>query len=293
MKYEPRLRTFVEDDYKYEDHLNFKKQIEDQKYNRMLLELEHQFKLNQEVIAFLTKDEAIAYMKTLDHNFYNSWKNNIKTIYSYTDPVSSFAGNIHDSIGMARIANDLRSFGVDATEYFGKDGKRYIRLSGYPGVRDYLNATRYLANNQRIVSFGVGTLGIEAGISQGARFGIVFSAAYRLVELILKDEYGLVDLFVNLTMDGAKLAVSIGVASAANTFIVAPLLTIGWSLLAVSLGVFALGIGVSFALYWLDDHFKISESIIKNLKNGKRNNIPVGTPTADQFFNMWGRYSRG
>ncbi|WP_242689571.1 hypothetical protein [Photorhabdus cinerea] len=231
-------------------------------------------------------------MKTLDHNFYNSWKNNIKTIYSYTDPVSSFAGNIYDSFGVARVVNDLRSFGVEATEYFGKDGKRYIKLSGYPGVRNYLNATRYLANNPRIVSFGVGTLGIEAGISQGARFGIVFSAAYRLVELIFKDEYGLVDLFVNLTIDGAKLAISIGVASTANTLIVAPLLAVGWSLMAVTLGVFLLGVGVSFALYWLDDHFKVSETIIKNLKNSNRKVNP--TPYhPDQLFNMWGRFSRG
>ncbi|MBS9440976.1 hypothetical protein EAE89_04280 [Photorhabdus heterorhabditis] len=58
------------------------------------------------------------------------------------------------------------------------DGRKYIKLSGYPGVRNYLNTTRYLANNPQIVSFGVGTLGIEAGIAQGARFGIVFSAAY-------------------------------------------------------------------------------------------------------------------
>ncbi|WP_445493959.1 hypothetical protein [Photorhabdus sp. SF281] len=232
-------------------------------------------------------------MKTLDHNFYNSWKNNIKTIYSYTDPVSSFAGNIHDSVGVARIANDLRSFGVNATEHFGKDGRRYIRLSGYPSVRDYLNAARYLANNPHIVNFGVGTLGVEAGIAQGARFGIVFSAAYRLVELIFKDEYGLVDLFVNLTMDGAKLAVSIGIATAAKTLIISPILAVGGSLMLVSLGVFAIGLLASLSLYWLDDHFKISETIIKHLKNGKRNNIPVGTPTADQFFNMWGRFSRG
>ncbi|KOY62955.1 hypothetical protein AM629_05720 [Photorhabdus heterorhabditis] len=231
-------------------------------------------------------------MKTLDHNFYNSWKNNIKTIYSYTDPVSSFAGNIYDSFGVARIVNDLRSFNVEATEYFGKDGKRYIKLSGYPGVRNYLNATRYLANNPQIVSFGVGTLGIEAGIAQGARFGIVFSAAYRLIELIFKDKYGLVDLFVNLTIDGAKLAISIGVASTANTLIVAPLLAVGWSLMAVTLGVFLLGVGVSFALYWLDDHFKVSETIIKSLKNSNRKVNP--TPYhPDQLFNMWGRFSRG
>ncbi|OCA56528.1 hypothetical protein [Photorhabdus namnaonensis] len=290
MKYDPRLRTFVDNDYRLEDHLDFKKQIEDQKYNRMLLELEHQFKLNQEVIALLTKDEAIDYMKTLDHNFYNSWKSNIKTIYSYTDPVSSFAGNIYDSFGVARIVSDLRGFGVEATEYFGKDGRRYIKLSGYPGVRNYLNATRYLANSPRIVSFGVGTLGIEAGIAQGARFGIVFSAAYRLVELIFKDEYGLVDLFVNLTMDGAKLAISIGIATAANTLIVSPLLAVGGSLMLVALGVFAIGFLTSLALYWLDDHFKISETIIKNIKNKKTNSTPYHP---DQFFNMWGRFSRG
>ncbi|WP_321192239.1 hypothetical protein [Photorhabdus akhurstii] len=238
----------------------------------------------------MTKDEAIDYMEILDHNFYNSWRNNIKTIYSYTDPASSFAGNIYDSFGIARIINDLRSFGVEATEYFGKDGRRYIKLSGYPGVRNYLNATRYLTNNPRIVSFGVGTLGIEAGIAQGARFGIVFSAAYRLVELIFKDEYGLVDLFVNLTMDGAKLAISIGIATAANTLIVSPLLAVGGSLMLVALGVFAIGFLTYLSLYWLDDHFKISETIIKNIKNKKTNPTPYHP---DQFFNMWGRFSRG
>ncbi|WP_246593388.1 hypothetical protein [Photorhabdus akhurstii] len=179
---------------------------------------------------------------------------------------------------------------MEATEYFGKDGRRYIKLSGYPGVRNYLNATRYLTNNPRIVSFGVGTLGVEAGIAQGARFGIVFSAAYRLVELIFKDEYGLVDLFVNLTMDGAKLAISIGIATAANTLIVSPLLAVGGSLMLVALGVFAIGFLTSLALYWLDDHFKISETIIKNIKNKKTNPAPYHP---DQFFNMWGRFSRG
>ncbi|WP_337928822.1 hypothetical protein [Xenorhabdus sp. PR6a] len=169
-------------------------------------------------------------------------------------------------------------------------GKKYIKLTGYPGVRNYLNATRYLANNPRIVAFGVGTLGIESGIAQGAKFGVVFSAAYRLVELIFKDEYGLVDLFVNLTMDGAKLAVSIGIASAAKTLLVTPALAVGGSLMLITLGVFALGVMVSFALFWLDDHFKISETIIKNLKYRKTNPTPYHP---DQLFNMWGRYSRG
>ncbi|WP_434527118.1 hypothetical protein [Photorhabdus asymbiotica] len=150
---------------------------------------------------------------------------------------------------MAKIVNDLRSFSIKATEYAGKDGKRYIKLTGYPGVRDYLNATRYLANNPRIVSFGVGTLGIEAGIAQGARFGV-----------------------------------------AANTLLVSPLLAIGGSLMLVTLGVFAIGFLTSLALYWLDDHFKMSETVIKNIKNKKIHSTPYHP---DQFLNMWGRFSRG
>ncbi|WP_258086784.1 hypothetical protein [Xenorhabdus bovienii] len=71
-------------------------------------------------------------------------------------------------------------------------------------------------------------------------------------------------------MDGAKLAVSIGVASAVKGLVVTPILALGGSLMLVTLGVFAIGILVSFSLYWLDDHFKISETIIKNLKNPKR-----------------------
>ncbi|WP_445375252.1 hypothetical protein ACSLVK_05580 [Photorhabdus tasmaniensis] len=291
MKYDPRLRTFVDDDYRYEDHLNFKKQIEDRRHKNIEDELERQLKENHEVIAILTKEEAIEYVKILTQpDYYNSWKNTVKTFYSYADTSSSFAGNIYDSIGVARIANDLRSFGVRATEYVGVNGQRYIRLSGHPGVRSYLNATKYLANNPRIVTFGVGTLGIENGIAEGRRFGIIFSGAYRLIELMFKDGYGLTDLFINLTMDAVKLAISIGVATAANTLLVSPVLAVGGSLLLVTLGVFVIGIGVSYALFMLDDYFKISETIIKNIKNKKINPTPCHP---DQFFNMWGRLSRG
>ncbi|KOY62957.1 hypothetical protein AM629_05735 [Photorhabdus heterorhabditis] len=58
----------------------------------------------------------------------------------------------------------------------------------------------------------------------------------------------------------------------------------------VALGVFTIGFLTSLALYWLDDHFKISETIIKNIKNRKVNPTPYHP---DQLFNMWGRLSRG
>jgi len=146
---------------------------------------------------------------------------------------------------------ELRGFGVMATEYVGRNGNRYIRLSGYPGIRRYLNATRYLIDNQRILDIGIGTRGIENGIIGGARFCIVFSAAYRAVELLLKDEYGLNDFFVNLTMDMAKLAVSVGIAWGAKTIATSLMIT-GGSVIAIAGGIFLLGLGISYGLYWLD-----------------------------------------
>ncbi|MBC3214514.1 MAG: hypothetical protein ACQER3_22290 [Pseudomonadota bacterium] len=285
MRYDPVSQTFVEDDYRLQDHLDFKRQHADINYQKLHAQLNEM--KDENMYALLTVEEAQYFLKTLcDPNANQSWKD---AMFSCTDPMSSFAGNIAESLSVGRIAMELRGFGVTATEYVGRNGNRYIRLSGYPGIRRYLNATRYLIDNQRILDIGIGTRGIETGIVNGARFCIVFSAAYRAVELLLKDEYGLTDFFVNLTMDMAKLAVSIGATWWLKTTATAAMLT-GSSVLIIAGGIFLFGVGIAFALFWLDNKYKISESIIKNMKSYKSHNSPYH---ADQFFNTWGRLSHG
>ncbi|WP_260513861.1 hypothetical protein [Serratia fonticola] len=285
MRYAPVSQTFVEDDYRLQDHLDFKRQHADINYQKLHAQLNEM--KDENMYALLTVEEAQYFLKTLcDPNANQSWKD---AMFSCTDPMSSFAGNIAESLSVGRIAMELRGFGVTATEYVGRNGNRYIRLSGYPGIRRYLNATRYLIDNQRILDIGIGTRGIENGIIGGARFCIVFAAAYRAVELLLKDEYGLTDFFVNLTMNMAKLAVSIGVAWGAKT-VATGFMVAGSSVVGIAIGVFAIGLFVSFLLYWIDTEFKISEKIIKHLKSYKIHNSPYHP---DQFFNTWGRLSRG
>ncbi|HBE9179402.1 TPA: hypothetical protein ACSTJX_001302 [Serratia fonticola] len=285
MRYDPVSQTFVEDDYRLQDHLDFKRQHADINYQKLHAQLNEM--KDENMYALLTVEEAQYFLKTLcDPNANQSWKD---AMFSCTDPMSSFAGNIAESLSVGRIVMELRGFGVTATEYVGRNGNRYIRLSGYPGIRRYLNATRYLIDNQRILDIGIGTRGIENGIIGGARFCIVFAAAYRAVELLLKDEYGLTDFFVNLTMDMAKLAVSIGVAWGAKT-VATGFMVAGSSVVGIAIGVFAIGLFVSFLLYWIDTEFKISEKIIKHFKSYKIHNSPYHP---DQFFNTWGRLSRG
>ncbi|MBQ4766797.1 hypothetical protein F9U42_06570 [Pectobacterium versatile] len=285
MKYDPVLKTLVDDDYRLEDHLDFKKQHADINYQKLHAQLNEIN--NDNIHAILTAQEATYFLKTLcTPNPNESWKT---AIFGCTDPTSSFAGNIAEAVSVSRIVMEMKGFGVTATEYVGKNGSKYIKLSGYPGVRKYLDATRYLVGNQKILDIGIGTKGIESGIATGARFCIVFSGAYRAIELMVKDEYALTDFFVNLTMDAAKLAVSVGVAWGAKT-LATGLMATGFSVIGIAFGIFAIGVIVSLSLLWLDNEYKISETIIKNLKSHKKQYTPYHP---DQFFHAWGRVSRG
>ncbi|MBA0218451.1 hypothetical protein H4F33_00695 [Pectobacterium brasiliense] len=285
MKYDPVLKTLVDDDYRLEDHLDFKKQHADINYQKLHAQLNEIN--NDNIHAILTAQEATYFLQTLcTPNPNQSWKT---AIFGCTDPVSSFAGNIAEAVSVSRIVMEIKGFGVTATEYVGKNGSKYIKLSGYPGVRKYLDATRYLVSNHKILDMGIGTKGIESGIATGARFCIVFSGAYRAIELMVKDEYALTDFFVNLTMDAAKLAVSVGVAWGAKT-LATGLMATGFSVIGIAFGIFAIGVIVSLSLLWLDNEYKISETIIKNLKSHKRQYTPYHP---DQFFHAWGRVSRG
>ncbi|MDC9613791.1 hypothetical protein PSI19_07810 [Xenorhabdus khoisanae] len=297
MKYDPRLRTWVEDDFNYE--ANFKKQMDHINYK----DLEKQLEENGDYYAILDENEAIIFLKTLGVDL----KSVKDGFYSVADPLSSFAGNIiKDAPGVFKVAkhfkpidigiisyiiNELKGKGIKAIEYLGKNGERYIKLTDRPGVRQYLNATRYLINNKKIMKVGIGSVAMEGGIVSGAKFGVYFSAAYRAIELLFKDEYDLTNFFVNLSMDMAKLVVATAIAKVTVSIVTSALFATALSATAIALGVFIVGLGVAYGLMLLDNEFKISESIIKKLKEHK-----VKTPTPyhpDQFFDMWGRYSRG
>lgn len=90
-------------------------------------------------------------------------------------------------------------------------------------------------------------------------------------------------------MDMAKLAISMQMTTLLTGSIVT---AAGTSVIVVALGVFVVGLVIAVALYKLDDEFKISETIIKNLKS-YREKKPETPYHPDQFFTQWGRLSRG
>lgn len=267
-------------------------------------ELHHQANLLKikSILSDTTDDENVAALITVaeaeyvlkNTNTSNPFQSAKEALFGVADVVSNFSGSVYESGRVFRIINEFKDIGIKATEYVGKNGNVYIRLSGHAGVRAFLNATRYLADNPKILYMGVGTLG-QNSVSVGAtRFSIVYSLAYRVVELIFKDEYTLTDFFVNVTMDMAKLAVSMKLGAMAVGGLMTATGFAGASVIAISIGIFFVGLGIGIILYELDDYFGISESIIRELKKQRKpRSDGEGRYHTDNFFTNFGRYSRG
>ncbi|OBU07056.1 hypothetical protein [Morganella psychrotolerans] len=245
--------------------------------------------------ALLTVEEASQFVSIMQEPTSYKQESGKDIFFKYAGIVTSFTGNYLDAYGLGKLINEIKSFGVEAIEYVGKDGNRYIKLTGLAGLRTYLNATRYLVDNPKMLEFGIGEVGFETNLVKGARFCVLFSAGYRVLELLFKDEYGLTDFFVNLSMDAAKTLISTGVLWAlSGTVTTAVTFLFGGGIIAVSIVLFGVGLGVAIVLFIADDYFKISEGIISALKNNiaaskaqdLRNDINGG-------FHIWAGLSRG
>ncbi|SHM16484.1 hypothetical protein [Morganella morganii] len=249
---------------------------------------------DENIHALLTIEEAEQFVSVMKDPASYKPESGKETFFRYAGVVTSFTGNYLDAYGLGKLINEIKSFGVEAIEYMGKDGNRYVRLTGEAGLRKYLTATLYLITDPKMLEFGIGEVGFETNLAKGTRFCIYFSAAYRGIELLFKDEYDLTDFFVNVSMDAAKALIGMGVALLAKGLINTFVGIIGGGLIAISAGVFVVSLFAAFGLYILDDYFGISKSIIDELKNSKR-----GSKAQDlrhdfhQGFNLIGRYSRG
>ncbi|MEX6327207.1 hypothetical protein AB6F65_20310 [Providencia hangzhouensis] len=290
-KYDPISKTLIDanDKFSFEAIPNY----DELYYQANLIKIKsilNNEKDDDNVAAVITIEEADYILKNLTTP--TPFKDPKEALFGIGDFISNYSSNIYEAHRVTRIINEFRNINIQATEYVGPNGNVYIRLSGHAGVRAYLDGTRYLVNNPRILYMGVGTQGMN-DVSVGAtRFAIVFSAAYRVVELIFKDEYTLVNFFVNITMDMAKLAISTQITAAITGGLATAALAAGTSVILVALGVFAVGVFVGLLLYWLDDEFQISATIIKGLKT-HRARKPETPYHPDQFFSQWGRFSRG
>ncbi len=234
------------------------------------LKLEEEFQKNTNHIMLLTLSEADAALNQL---------------LNLADPVATYAGNIKDaSDGVKNIRklisyyNDanklvynLRGLGIKAVVYTVK-GVQYVKVTGYAGVRRILKGTRYAINNPKILELGIGNAGVNAAILGGARFCIWFSFAYRTIEFIFKNDYAVIDFIGDITIDAAKIIVTIfstqiimsmavGLATAAGVTL---------PLTATIFLIVSVGFVVTWTLDYLDKKYHLSDKLKEIINQGMK-----------------------
>ena len=197
---------------------------------------------------------------------------------------TTYAGNIRDAAGGAanivklisyrdagKIVFTLKGLGVKAVQY-SYGGKMYVKITGYPSLRRILNGTRYRVNHPKLLELGIGKAGVQAGIISGARFCIWFSACWRLVELIFRSDHDVAAFLGNITMDVAKVIVTVfvtqvvvgGVASLSTAFSASLVVPI-WGEIVI---VVVLGFFITSLLDVYDENNKLSNKLIESILSG-------------------------
>ncbi|WP_248859313.1 hypothetical protein [Lelliottia sp. AC1] len=154
------------------------------------------------------------------------------------------------------LVRHFSSLRIKATEYK-LQGQTYIKIIGYPGLRRILKGTRYGARNVQMIELAIGKRGFFGAIVGGIKCCILFSLAWRGVELIFKSDYTLNDFLVDAPMDIVKAIVGGAVIGFVGG--VAMLFT---SAVIVGPGaIILLGLFLNAELNSLDDHFHLSYRI--------------------------------
>jgi hypothetical protein len=141
------------------------------------------------------------------------------------------------------------------------NGKSYIILKGHAGLRRILTGTRYLANNTQVMALGLGKHAAQAAVRSGGILTVVLVGAYRIADFFLRDEATLTQLIGYLAVDVVKVAITAGVAWGAIAVAAAIGIAVG-PIAAVVL----VGLALTPALNYLDEHFGISDKVVRGLE---------------------------
>jgi hypothetical protein len=174
-----------------------------------------------------------------------------------------------DIVALSALAIEMKRGGSAFSTFkaITYSGRPYIIFQGYARLRRDLTGTRYLANNPKVVSLGIGKLGALKTITKGSILTILISGAFYSLEQMMNDTKTWHHFVGGMAVDIAIVSSSslitwaaIGIAGTAAT------LTIGSMLVIVIVGVALVFVTNLFidTEYWSD---KISQSLSLAEKN--------------------------
>ncbi|HEY9745701.1 MAG TPA: hypothetical protein V6C99_05740, partial [Oculatellaceae cyanobacterium] len=173
----------------------------------------------------------------------------------------SYYASADDFITLSKLVGDLGGFTTQAyIKNYG--GKPHIILKGYPGLRKILTGTKYGIKHPKVITMGLGRAGAINAARSGGILSVVLMSGYRVVDYFLTDQATLSRLIGSLATDVVKIGIATGASIAAASGVVALGFTVAIGPIAA---VVLVGIGVSMALGFLDEHYGITDRVIAGL----------------------------
>ncbi|AZF13709.1 hypothetical protein [Pseudomonas sp. R3-18-08] len=167
----------------------------------------------------------------------------------------------YDAYNISRLLRDIGGFGTKIRITV-KNGKQYVVLTGYPGLRRRLNGTRYGIRNAQLVEMGIGRYGVRGSSIAGFKLSCYVAVGIEVLEWIFNDEAVLSDLFAGIGVELVKAGIATAIGYAAALAIGAVFTAAALPVVVGAIVVFAISIGLNV----LDNKYGIKDSV----KSGMR-----------------------
>lgn len=137
------------------------------------------------------------------------------------------------------------------------NGKQYVIIQGYAGLRSKLNAPRYLATNPKMVHFGLGKVAESQFLKRNAIVSVAVVTTIEVAEYFLSDDKTLSELSANVFFVGAAAAAATFFGSLAGTALVA---ATGFATVGIVGGI-VVSIAIGETAGFLNDQFGIVDRL--------------------------------
>jgi hypothetical protein len=223
--------------------------------------LKLQIQFNQHEIFVISIEEMDAIIKSSPKGKMPSVQQAWQQIKGKVEFGASYYASADDFITLSKLVGDLGGFTTQAyIKNYG--GKPHIILKGYPGLRKILTGTKYGIKHPKVITMGLGRAGAINAARSGGILSVVLMSGYRVVDYFLTDQATLSRLIGSLATDVVKIGIATGASIAAASGVVALGFTVAIGPIAA---VVLVGIGVSMALGFLDEHYGITDRVIAGL----------------------------
>lgn len=176
--------------------------------------------------------------------------------------VTSLVSPAQDLLLARNLINEVGLTGRAITKNV--NGKTYVILKGYPGLRQKLTGTRYLASHPKIVDLAIGQRGVNQNLVKGTRLTIYLTIPVNVLQYLVNEETTLAQLIGTTATDLTKIGLATLVGAGAG-FAAGAVTTVAAGPLIAAV---AVGVAAGFTLDYLDGKFGVTIALIAALETG-------------------------